>query len=257
MTMGASSFVWYELMTSDPAGAEAFYRSVVGWSAQKVPQPGFDYRMMSAATGPAAGIMDLPATLKAAGSPSAWLGYVGVADVDAAAQHVSRAGGTVHKAPDDIPGVGRFAVVADPQGAVFALFSPADPDDQATAAGPGPGQGGWNELYATDWRKAFEFYATCFGWTKADAIDMGPMGVYQLFAAGGNAIGGMMDKPGEMPAPAWQFYFNVPAIDAAVTRVNAAGGKVLMGPMDVPGGSWIIQCIDPQGAHFALVAPVR
>jgi predicted enzyme related to lactoylglutathione lyase len=86
---------------------------------------------------------------------------------------------------------------------------------------------------------------------------MGPMGIYQLFRKGDQVIGGMMTKPKEVPFPCWGYYVNVEAIDAALERVKAAGGKVLEGPMEVPGPAWIIQAVDPQGAHFALVAPKR
>ena len=123
----------------------------------------------------------------------------------------------------------------------------------ASAAPGAPGHVGWRELHAGDGPAAFDFYARLFGWTKDEAMDMGPMGVYQLFAAGGQAIGGMMTKTAETPAPYWLYYFNVEAVDAAIARVKAAGGQLLNGPMQVPGGSWIAQCMDPQGAMFAVV----
>ena len=147
-------------------------------------------------------------------------------------------------------------MVADPQGAVFNFLQPNGSDMPPVPAGT-PGHVGWHELYAADWREAFDFYAGQFGWTRERESDMGEMGVYLVFAAGGEAIGGMMDKPGQVPVPAWQFYFNVPAIDAAARTVADKGGKVLMGPQEVPGGQWVVQCQDPQGAHFALLAPAR
>jgi predicted enzyme related to lactoylglutathione lyase len=120
-----------------------------------------------------------------------------------------------------------------------------------------PGTAGWRELYAGDREASFAFYAKLLGWTKADALDMGPMGVYQLLARNGEVFGGMMSKPPQVPVPCWVYYFNVDAIDAAVERVKAGGGQVLNGPMQVPGGSWIIQCLDPQRAMFCLVAQRR
>jgi predicted enzyme related to lactoylglutathione lyase len=119
------------------------------------------------------------------------------------------------------------------------------------------GHVGWHELYTSDWKAASEFYSSQFGWSDAGDFDMGPMGMYHTFAAGPECGGGMMNKPEQIPVPVWQFYFNVPAIDAAAGRVTGNGGKVLMGPMAVPTGQWVIQCQDPQGAHFALLAPVR
>ncbi|TIX38240.1 MAG: VOC family protein, partial [Mesorhizobium sp.] len=130
--------------------------------------------------------------------------------------------------------------------------------DQPPVPARTPGHIGWHELYTTDWTAAFDFYAEQFGWTKAGDFDMGPaMGTYQVFAFGGEPVGGMMNKPEQIPVPVWQFYFNVAAIDAAAKRVTDNGGKVIMGPMEVPGGDWIVQCTDPQGAHFALIAPAR
>ena len=159
----------------------------------------------------------------------------------------------MHRPPSDIPDVGRFAVVADPQGATFMLMSPNGPDQPPAPAGT-PGHIGWHELYASDWKSAFDFYAGQFGWTKGEAMDMGEMGTYQLL---GDGTGAMMDKPAAFPAPFWLFYFNVPSIDAAAATVAAEGGKVLMGPHEVPTGQWILQGQDPQGAMFALLAPGR
>jgi len=252
------TFVWYELMTSDIAGAERFYRSVVGWSAADAGMPGMTYVLLSAGGTAVAGLMTLPDEVRQAGGRPGWLGYITVDDVDADAAAVAAAGGTVHRAADDIPGVGRFAVVADPQGTVFALFKGASEGPPPAPRGT-PGHAGWHELLATDGASAFDFYGPLFGWRKDEALDMGPIGTYQLFKprAGDDAIGGMMTKPKECPGPLWNFYFNVPAIDAAVERVTAAGGQIVNGPMEVPGGAWIVQGIDPQGAMFSLVAPPK
>jgi len=110
---------------------------------------------------------------------------------------------------------------------------------------------------AGEGKSAFAFYEKLFGWTKAEAFEMGPMGTYQLFATGEEPVGGMMTKPDAIPVPNWGYYFNVDAIDAAAERVKAAGGKVLMGPAEVPGPMFIIQCMDSLGAYFALVATKR
>ena len=75
----------------------------------------------------------------------------------------------------------------------------------------------------------------------------------RLFAAGGLPIGGMMTKTSDMPAPAWVYYFAVDDIDAATARVTEKGGQVINGPMEVPGGAWVINAFDPQHALFALV----
>lgn len=252
------SFFWYQLMTTDIDAAKAFYADVVGWRPEPFEgQPGMPpYIVLNAGERGVGGIAMLPDDAKDRGVPPGWLGYIHVDDTDAATDAVKRAGGKAHHEPTDIPGVGRFSVVADPQGATFMLMTPNGPDQPPVAPNT-PGHIGWHELYAADWRKAFDFYSSQFGWTKADAMDMGAMGTYQLFAAGGEPIGGMMNKPEQIPWAVWQFYFTVPAIDAAADKVTKNGGKVLMGPMEVPGGSWVVQCQDPQGAHFALVAARR
>lgn len=254
----ACPFVWYELMTSDPAAAAAFYRQVIGWNIADSGMPGMQYTLLSAGASTVAGLMALPDDAKARAVPPNWTGYVGVADVDAMAARIRDAGGAIHHPPQDIPGVGRFAVAADPHGAVFCLFKGIQ-DEVPPMPAPGtPGFIGWHELYTENLDAAWTFYSALFGWSKGDAIDMGEMGVYQLFTAGGPApIGGMMKRPPQVPMACWLYYVNVDAIDAATARVTAGGGRTITGAMEVPGGSWIAQCIDPQGAVFAMVAPRR
>jgi uncharacterized protein len=249
-------FVWYELMTTDMKAAEDFYKNVVGWSASDASMPGIEYTLFSVGDRNVAGLMTMPDGALEMKVPPAWLGYVAVDDVDDAAAKLAAEGGTVHRAPDDIPGVGRFAVVTDPHGAAFALFKgtgePPPPLEQMA-----PGNVGWHELMAGDLDSAFAFYSKLFGWSKDQAMDMGEMGVYQIFAHNEKQIGGMMTKPKEIPAPFWLYYFNVEALDAAIDRAKSGGAQVVNGPMEVPGGAWIVQCTDPQGALFALVAPKR
>ena len=250
------SFIWYELMTSDVKAAETFYGAVVGWRGEKFGGNAMNYTVMNAADRGIAGIMDIPEDAKAMGAGPAWLGYVYAGDVDAAADSLRKAGGVVHREPSDIPEVGRFAVVADPQGTTFMLMKPDGPDQPPVAPGT-PGHIGWHELLAVDGKSAFDFYSGQFGWTKGDSMDMGEMGIYQLFAAGKDPVGGIMTKPANIPQPYWLFYFNVPALDAAVAKLKEKGGTVLLEPMEVPGGGWIVQGKDPQGAVFALTAPKR
>ena len=249
----ANGFVWYELMTTDTKAAEGFYGKVVGWTTRDASQPGMPYTLLMAGSSRIAGLMTLPAEACANGARPGWTGYIGVDDADATVARIAEAGGSVHMPPMDIPGIGRFAMVADPQGAVFSLFQPAGPGEPSP-----PGLNGsvaWHELMATDGTRAFDFYADLFGWTRDEAIDMGPMGRYQLFAVNGQVVGGMMTKPAEVPAPSWGYYFQVDGIAPALERLKTGGASVLNGPMEVPGGSWVVQAVDPQGAMFALVGP--
>lgn len=259
MAHGKPRFIWYELMTTDQDAAEAFYRAVVGWKMADAGQPGMRYTVLSAGDRGMGGIMAIPAEAARGGARPGWLGYVGVPDTDGAAKRIVEAGGAIHRAPDDIPSVGRFAVVADPGGALFQLLTPLPREDEPPPAEPTtPGLVSWHELYAGNGQEAaFGFYSRHFGWETAELMDMGPMGKYRIFAADGVPMGGMMDKPEDMPVSAWSFYVNVDRLDAAVDRIRKHGGQVLMGPHDVPGGSWIVQALDPQGAAFALVSTTR
>jgi len=249
-----SSFIWYELATSDVAKAASFYGAVVGWSARDSGQPGMDYRLWSMGDAMVGGLMTIPADAAANGMRPVWLGYVSVADVDASVTAIIAAGGGVRMPAMDIPGVGRMAMVTDPQGAALYVMTPMGEGPSTAFASGKPGHGGWHELHTTDWQAALAFYSTQLGWGKSEALDIGEMGTYLLFNAGGEPIGGMMNSP-DVPRPMWLYYFNVDNIQAAKSRLESAGGSVLHGPVQVPGGSWVLQARDPQGAMFALVEP--
>jgi predicted enzyme related to lactoylglutathione lyase len=254
MSDKASSFIWYELMTSDLDAAGRFYGEVVGWSMGSAGQEGMDYRQWSIAGATIGGAMAIPQDAAAHGMRPTWLGYLHVPDVDASVASIVAAGGASHMPAWDIPGVGRIAMVGDPQGAPFYVMTPIGEGPSPSFRPGQAGHGGWNELHTSDWPAAFDFYARQFGWRKSDAVDMGPMGLYQLFNAGGEPIGGMMNNPA-YPRPAWLYYFNVVEIHAAGARIEKAGGAILNGAHEVPSGHWIIQARDPQGATFALIGP--
>jgi predicted enzyme related to lactoylglutathione lyase/AcrR family transcriptional regulator len=251
-----SSFIWYELITSDLEAAARFYGDVAGWSMSAVGAPGRDYRQWSIGGETIGGAMALSAEAAANGMRPVWLGYLNVDDVDDSVARIVAAGGAAHMPAWDIPGVGRIAMVGDPQGAAFYVMAPVGEGPSPSFAPGRPGHGGWHELHTTDWRSALAFYGERFGWAEANAMDMGAMGTYQLFKAGGDAIGGMMNSPA-YPRPMWLYYFNVDDIHAAKSRVEASGGTILNGPHEVPGGSWVVQAQDPQGAMFALVGANR
>jgi uncharacterized protein len=247
-------FVWYDQMSNDLAGAEKFYSKVVGWGLAPNTMNDQKYTLLKAGEIMVGGLMPIPQ--EAAGVRPAWMGYIAVDDVKAYAEQVKAAGGAIHRPPTEIPNVGTFAVAGDPSGAGFLLFK--GDGDQAPAQDPTkPGYVGWHELHGGDPERSFAFYSGLFGWTKGDALDMGPVGKYQIFTTKGQQSGGMMKKMEQEPAPHWVYYITVDAIDAAQERVKSAGGQVIHGPVQVPGGSWIINGVDPQGAMFALVAPKR
>jgi len=246
-------FVWYELTTTNPEAAKAFYADVVGWSTRDASMPGAAYTLFTAGEDPVAGLLGLAAEARKMGAQPRWTGYVGVDDVDAATDRLKRLGGTVYVPPTDVPDVSRFSVVADPQAATLALVKGLNSGQQQPAALAMPGHVGWHELSAVDWEKALAFYGELFGWQKVDA-DVGESGTYLLFSAGGQTIGGMSTKPATVPMPFWLYYFNVGDLDAAAKRVKAGGGKILEGPIEARGDNRIARCTDPQGAMFALRA---
>jgi len=246
MTAAANPFCWYELVTTDHDAAAAFYGRVAGWTITDSGMTDRRYSILSAGPNPLGGIMamEVPRPF--------WLGYIAVDDVDGYADKVKAAGGSVHRPAEDIPGVGRFAVVADPQGAAFVLFKGATTDMPPLPAQYTPGSITWHELHSSDSEAAFTFYSGLFGWTKDQGMDMGEMGVYQLVAIDGNAIGAMFKDAGA-PHPHWLYYIGTEDIDAAMARAKEAGGAVHMGPHEVPGGAWIFVGSDPQGGAFAMV----
>jgi uncharacterized protein len=244
-------FLWYDLMTTDPAGAETFYTKVAGWGVQSYNDLPSPYTMFTRGGVPIGGRMQLPADAVKMGAPSHWLAYIGTPDVDKTAADALALGARTYVAPQDIPTVGRFAVVADPQGATIAFFSPLNA--QPPSHPPEIGDMSWHELVTTDPNAGFAFYSALAGWENTGDHDMGPMGLYRMFGRQGHTLGGMFRKPAEMPAPShWMIYIRVPHIQAGAEAVKANGGRVLHGPVEVPGGDWIVQCMDPQGAAFAL-----
>jgi predicted enzyme related to lactoylglutathione lyase len=244
-------FLWYDLMTTDPAAAQDFYRSVTGWGTETFEGGPKPYEMWTRDGQPLGGLMQLPEEAVAAGAPPHWLAYIGTPDVDATSTRAAELGGAVIVPPTDIPTVGRFAVIADPDGAVFALFAPAM-DAPPHPGMPGVGEFSWHELMAGDYEKGFAFYRDLFGWKVHEDMDMGEYGIYRIYGGEGPPLGGIMTRPPEMPVAAWLFYIRIGDLDAAVERVRAGGGQVVNGPMEVPGGGRIAQCADPQGAMFAL-----
>lgn len=267
------AFIWYELLTSDADAAQDFYSKVVGWSIRDAGMGGgMDYRLLSAGETGAVGLgneddvgglMALTKEMRSGGARPAWLGYVGVEDVDAAAGKIKAAGGAVHMGPDDIPNVGRFAMVADPQGVPFYIMR-GNGEGQSTAFEPtAVGHCAWNELVTSDQAAALDFYTEQFGWEQGDAMPMGEAGDYRFVNHHGEMIGGVMNRMDNTDSteadkpPMWNFYFRVPSIERAVEAVRENGGTVTFGPEEVPGGDFVINAIDPQGAAFGLIATPR
>ena len=249
-------FLWYELMSTDPRGGRAFYTRLLGWDAETVEGGPKPYTMFTLDAQPLAGMMQLPDEARDNGAPSHWIPYVGTPNVDAAVEQAGRLGAKTFVPPTDIPGIGRFAVLADPAGATFAVYRPASaPPPEAPVRA---GEFAWHELMTTtDVDAAFNFYGALFGWEKTTSFDMGPTGLYQSYGRAGRELGGMFRTTPDMPPAAWMLYVRVDDIRSKVEELKALGGKVMKDPMEVPGGDWIVHVTDPQGAMFALHTPAK
>ncbi|WEF23900.1 VOC family protein [Paracoccus sp. S3-43] len=251
--------VWFELATTQGqlAAAGDFYARLLGWRIADAGMEGFTYHLASSDGDMVAGLMEISDGM--AEMPPNWTIYFGVDDADRAAAAIAAAGGRIWKEPADIPGTGRFAVAADPQGAPFGILAPLP---MADGSGGGAfdqqkaGHGNWTELMSSDPAAGFAFYAGLFGWSKGEAMDMGEMGTYQLFRHDGAEIGGMMGL-GNAPQPCWLAYFGVNGVNPAIARIREAGGTLQHGPQEVPGGAHIAIATDPQGAWFAVVGPLE
>lgn len=247
-------FVWYDLVTTDPNAAKDFYPYVVGWTttAWDGPTP---YDVWTAGDTQIGGIMDLQPEDRDAGDRPHWIGYIAVPDTDEAVDRATDLGARILADPQNIPKVGRYAVLADPQGAVFAVFTPVGSERSGSRA-LDAGDVSWHELTTNDRDAAWNFYHRLFGWTLDKPVDMGGGDLYHVFNAGDRQVGGMFAQPDSSTGPAaWLYYIRVPDLDAALDRVRERGGRVLNGPTKGLGGDRVARCADPQGAIFALHAP--
>jgi predicted enzyme related to lactoylglutathione lyase len=245
--------VWYELMTTDLAAAEKFYGAVVGWSSAPSDNSPNPYKIFSrSGQVQVAGLMTRPGGMN---MPPFWSMYVAVPKLEDAVAQIKRLGGSELSGVIDVPTVGRMQMLKDPQGAAFYIIQPA-PRDERPESAPQIGEASWHELMTTDAAAAMKFYSHVFGWRPTESVDMGPMGKYQMFNRPHGMIGGMMNTPPDMAAapPMWTIYFRVPDINEAAARIKANGGTITNGPQEVPGGDWIVNAVDPEGAHFALHA---
>jgi hypothetical protein len=241
-------FVWFDLVTRDPNATLEFYPAVTGWGKTNW-DGGTPYTMWTANGSSIGGVMDLPPGPE---NGPHWLAYISSPDLDQTVKLADSLGARVIMPPSSVPSVGRFAVLADPQGARFAVFTPESeaPGHEGDAQ---LGEFSWHELATHDYPAAFRFYERLFGWEKSTAMDMGGGAIYQMFNRNGLMLGGMFNRTPDMPGrPSWLHYICVEDLDRALAAVTQHGGKIVSGPMEVPGGSKVAQCIDPQGAPFAL-----
>lgn len=243
---------WYELVAGPDgaAAAGAFYGALLGWRLTEAGIDGQPYALAHLGGRRVAGI-------SGAGTGPGWLIHVAVADAAATCGLVAELGGAVRHDPTEIPGTGRFAVLADPQGAAFGILEHAETPD-----GPGafdaalPGAAAWNELLTDAPEAATAFYARVLGWGAGDVHDMGPAGAYRIMTQGDAQVAGIMTRPDD-GRPEWLAYFGHPDIPGAARHIADLGGRVTLGPEPVPGGMMVLNATDPTGARFGLVGPAR
>ena len=248
-------FCWYDLITSDPAAAKRFYPALFNWKVESFPfsSPDQPYDMWSVNGNTLGGVGKLSEQMRAKGLESHWMPSVHVNNIDETASKALSLGGRVMAGPMDIPDTGRYAVLTDPQGAMIAIFEANGPfagfDGTAELGRPS-----WHELMTTDYKRAFEFYSALFGWEKIEEVDMGPLGMYFEYGMKGKMFGGMYNRTPEMGGmhPFWLPYFHVKDVETSTAAAKKAGATIQNGPMEVPGGSWIVVMGDPQRAAFAM-----
>ena len=237
-------FVWHELMTPDAGAAHGFYTRVLGWKTQPWEQDP-SYTMFAAASGPLGGTWPLET-----GQPR-WIAYIGTDDIEATVREAQELGGRVTKEITSMPNGGQYALLEDPQGAPFGVYASASSHGPQQA--PKKGEYSWHELATDDFQAAFDFYSSLFGWEEVGRHEMGgPVGTYFMFGLDGIATGGIFNRMPEMPSAFWLGYVRVKDVQRMVKKVKSAGGTVLTEPMEVPGGDWIAQFADPNGAMFAV-----
>jgi hypothetical protein len=236
------TFVWFECITDDVEASKAFYTETLGWKARELDMGGFKYTMLGKGEASSCGVVEP----QMEGVPNHWTSYVSVDDVDAAAKRVSKHGGKVIVPPTDIPTIGRFALVQDPEGATFNLFKGEQGDENAAT------DFHWNELHADDIDAVTPFYEKVIGWTS-EKMDM-PDGKYTVFKKGDQSVAGGMNKRGEHPAM-WLPYVSVADCDKTLGRMKSRKGEVKMGPQDVDTVGRFAVVIDPRGAAIGVITP--
>ncbi|GGD33738.1 VOC family protein [Croceicoccus pelagius] len=263
MTNMAGEPVWYELMTQDLSATRPFYMNVVRWKIGRSPEEleGVgDYEfIMREDGGLTGGAIQLTDEMTAGGARPMWTVYFAADDVDAAVARVKELGGSVLMEAHDLGDIGRLAFVADPHGIPFYLMRGNSPEKSQVydTASTSFGQCGWNELTTPDLDASLAFYGELLGFAVNERMTMpGDAGDYCFLDLGDLRLGAAMTASDAWPA-GWKPYFRVADVDGAKSAVDANGGKVLMGPHEVPGDEMILVAHDPEGSTFGLVAPKK
>lgn len=246
-------FVWCDLMATDPEGARRFYGALFpSWQLGPAGEPEAGFSRIALAGRGIGHIVDLD---PAHGLLSHWVPYLTVRSVDEACGRARELGGAVCSPPMQMAGVGRFAVLSDPQRAVFSPIEPADPAPEHSGPMP-PGAFCWLELLAKDAAAAAAFYPAVLGWSHAEV----PMGAapYHLFRRGERDAAGMAPMPADaQDPPGWLAYVYTGDMEASLGRVTELGGRIVRPAAQVPGVGQFAVVADPAGARFALFRSER
>ena len=243
----SGQIIWHELHTSDPKRAFAFYSELFGWKTREMDMgPAGKYTLFSVSDKDVAGGMQLDAR---SGAPSNWLPYFETPNVDADIAKAEKLGAKVVVPGMDIPNIGRFAVIADPQGAVVAVMTSADQSWKAPDVKPG--YFCWDEVMAKDAKKEVDFYTQIFDW-KCDPMDMGPMGTYYVFKLGEKSAAGCMAPQDPNQPSAWMCHVAVENVDTSTERAERLGATVVVPPSDIPNIGRFSVFSDPTGAVLCL-----
>ena len=237
---------WVDLNTSDIDKARDFYGKLFGWKIDVGPPEAGGYSIASLRDKPVAGLSPQQQP-----GPCFWTTYVNVDDADLVVKNAKESGATIFMEPFDVMDVGRMALFADPQGAVIAVWQPRA--HKGAGIVNEPNTYSWSELLTTDVEASKRFYNDVFGW---DAKTSGEgAGAYTEWKVGDRSVGGMMQKPAEMPAEVpchWAVYFTVTDAAATVAQIEKLGGSVVMPPRDIEPGIFAVVA-DPQGAVFQVI----
>ena len=243
--------VFVELVTPDLAVAKTFYGGLFGWTFRDVAIDGADYAEASLNGQPVAGIVRRNTPSAQLGQP-AWLGFLSVEDVDAASKTAIQGGAKLLSAPHTVAGRGREAVLADPQGAVFAILASSHGDSPDLLAASG--EWIWSALTTSDPETDAAFYQTLFDYEVFD-LPAAAGAQHLMFASGSFARASANTMPEHRPKarPHWLSYVRVDDMDASIAKLGVLGGRVLVEPRVDRHGGRVAVVADPLGAAFGLL----
>lgn len=247
-----SRFAWRDLLSVDPERSSAFFTALLGWSELPFETARGGYRQFLRGEEPIGGVLALDPAI---GHPSHWISYVDVIDLDAAVAKASRLGGAIASPPSEIPGVGRFAMLADKQSALIcalqwhasAVRTPERPET------PAAGAVAWNELLTADPSSAAAFYGKLFNWEQRRSGQT--RGDERLLLRGGQPEAGIVRRLPGMGMSAWLVHFATDDLDASLARVTELGGRVVSDIVEDGRGGRFVYAADPTEAGFGLLQP--